>query len=220
MAKTQQKKVKSIELPKESLKEKGFFHGKSILIALGVLIVFLLITQTPRYGNVPTETNPIPGWFSTNIMGYYKDFSEQWKDQALDKRMLRRHGYNYFIPDYITKNVPKNAVFLVPPDKYFEKKLQQGAGLWAQVPRVLYYFAGPMKTVYLADSNKAEIHGKIRYVPNHVPSRMISVVSPNDSVQLSKVTHSFVVMPDKNFGVAPIQSYEQLQQLISEFTSK
>ena len=220
MAKTQQKKVKSIEFPKDSLKEKGFFHGKSIIISGALLLLFFLYVQTPRYGNIASQTNPVPGWFANNILGYYKEFPEQWKDQALDKRMLRRHGYNYFIPDYITKNVPKNAVFLVPPESYFDTKLQQGAGLWAQVPRVLYYFVGPMKTMYLADSVKGEVHGKMVNIPKQLPSRMITVVSPTDSLQLSKVTHSFVVMPDKNFGVAPIQSYEQLQQLISEFTTK
>ncbi len=220
MAKTIQKKAKSIEYPKDSVKLKGFFHFKSILLSGALLLLFFLYLQTPRFSNTATQTNPIPGWFTNNIMGYYKELPEQWKDQSLEKRMLRRHGYNYFIADYIAKNLPKDAVFLVPPESYLDKNLQQGSGLWAQVPRVLYYFAGPLKTVYLADSVKGEVHGELVDVPKQVTSRMITVINPSDSVQLSKITHSFAVMPDKNFGIVPIQSKEQLLQLIAEFKTK
>lgn len=208
----------------------GFFSMRSLLWAFLLLAMIVGYTRTPRFSNTPTPASPVPGWFAENILGYYRDIPGQLRNLSLDERMFRRHGYSYYIPDYLKMRLPEDAVFLVPPERYLERTLQEGAGLWAVVPRVLYYFAGPIRTVYLADPPADDLQGDAASRPRQTPSRMIAVVATDDLVREAgvvvypsgdpvhaEVTHSLIVLPDKSMRIVRITSDDQLRALLAEF---
>ncbi len=202
----------------------------SALLLLALIVGYIL---TPRFSDVFSRDARVPGWFTENILGYYRDIPEQLGNLSLDERMFRRHAYSYYIPQQMGEHLPDDAVFLAPPEEYLERTLQEGAGVWARVPRVQYYFAGPVRTVYLADPSAGAAGGRVAGTAGQKPSRMIAVASadelaasgglvefPSGDPARAVVTHSLRVLPDGSMRIVRILSTEQLREIIAEFAGE
>ncbi len=220
---------------------RGFFHRRGLLSALLLLVLVTGYILTPRFSGAFRRDARVPGWFTENILGYYSDIPGQLRNLSLDERMFHRHAYNYYIPQQLGEHLPDEAVFLAPPADYLERTLQAGAGLWARVPRVQYYFAGPIRTVYLADPSADTTGGRVAGAAagspvgagGQRPSRMIAVASPDELVAAegvvefpsgdparAAVTHSLRVLPDGSMRIVRILSTEQLREVIAEFAAE
>jgi len=130
-------------------------------------------------------------WFEERILRYYKEVPHQIEIlDDIDKRLLERHGYNYYIPKAIKEQTPDSANILIPTSAYVKKNYSSNYFRWQSLTWS-YYFIG--------DNN-------------------FIIYRPNIKQDLSNITHA-IVCKNKNIQIVRINSENKLDTVLKVYNN-